>query len=117
MSLLTDARRYVREFQKALAMRDWTFVVGLSANPHGLGSDSWASVTTDVHTRYAEIMLNPNADHSDLRQTIAHEVLHVVLGDVDRAVLDHTKGDYPAGYARAEEVAINRIADALVRGA
>lgn len=110
MSILSDARKYVREFQQRLALRDWEFSVAVVDVPHG-ESDAWATCSTDTLHRLAEVQIDRFIPPDHLRRVMAHEVLHVVFRPMDDVVRD--EGVENRAFDRAEETAINRIADAL----
>lgn len=110
MSILSDARKYVREFQQRLALRDWEFSVAVVDVPHG-ESDAWATCSTDPLHRLAEVQIDRFIPPGHLRRVMAHEVLHVVFRPLDDVVRD--EGVENRAFDREEETAINRIADAL----
>lgn len=110
VSLLTDARRHVAHWQQRLALRDWEFSVAVVDVPHG-ESDAWATCSTDPLHRLAEIQVDRFIPPDQLRCVMAHEVLHVVFRPMDDVARD--EGIENRAFDRAEETAINRIAEAL----
>lgn len=115
MSLLSDARRYAREYQRALNLPEWTVTVRIAQVPHG-DAGAWATTAANTDYMTAEIQVYNAIPPEELAHTMAHEMLHLVLWPMDQAVRDATERE-PKPYQRAEETAINRIAAALTRGA
>jgi len=109
VSLLSDARRYTREWRRRLRMGLWRITVRVVETP---GGDPEASLCMDADPAglTAEIEVARDCDPTRLRELVAHEVIHLVLWPMGCAREDGCE----SAYARAEEQAVSLIAAALV---
>ena len=92
MTLPTKARatywlRYVRTVQNALGIGNYTIHLVAEDPPDG----ATASIAPNYRRSVAHLRLDPEIDDrtpQEQRQTIVHEVLHLVTADVAELILD-----------------------------
>lgn len=110
--------RLVRQWVARLALGDWRITV-LEASPTSPTTQAQVTLYHDV--REAKLQVRPGGDEAALRNTVVHELLHLVLGDYTQ-VAEELADALPEGerqrvrreLTKLEERAIVRIVRALL---
>ena len=102
--------RYINKWIKKFSLGDWE-IDWCVAGPRDscVTNERQGEVRYLYNSRIASIFISPFAEWPGIKETIRHELLHLVLSDYREICDKHMPEDQKANFESAEHAVINRL--------
>jgi len=118
-----DILKITKKYVKVLGLRHYTIDIYIYDELNGEHDDIYATVECCLGRNQAALSIgiekhieNGKLDYEELENSIAHELIHVLMDNMDRIVSYEIYGDTLGLLKEFEEKVVDRLAYALVGG-